>query len=255
MKCSPVRSIVVSLPLVVALSACAAFSSKKSEGLSRVDQLLAQVECVQAESETCKARTGEALDALEALVDSDFSGDPVAAYEQVTTSIDGSKAQGRKLASSVDSMKSLADDVFEDWTKSLESMTSPKLRERSQGRLDATRARYQAVLESVAAAQTAHEAFHAELDDHALFLEHDLNAESVKSIAGDVEDLDGRKEELDGSFDHCIAVAAKYVEHARLHGQSDSASEERPQPAAENSQRPRRAAASGDGDSASSGAR
>jgi hypothetical protein len=239
---SHVRSIVVSLPVIVVLSACAAFSSKKSEGLNRVDQLLSQVERVQVESEACKERSTAALQALETLVDSDFNGDPVAAYDHVATSIEESKDQEQRLASSVDGMKSRAEELFADWTKSLEAMTNAKLKERSQGRLEATRARYQAVLESVAAAQSSCDAFHTELDDHTLFLEHDLNAESVESIAGDVEDLGERKQELDQRLDHCVAVAKKYVEHAKLHGQTEPA----PQRAAENAQRPRREAGSGE---------
>jgi hypothetical protein len=175
----PTQSIVVSLPLVLSLAACAVmpgFSSKKSDGLSRVDELLEHVERVQVESVVSKERSEATLDSLEAMVDSDFSGDPVAAYGQLSTSLDESKAQAKALSDSVKPMESLASKVFQEWTESLEEIGNSKVRQRSQARLEATRARYRAVLESAIAAQIAYDSFNSDINDHALFLEHDFNA-------------------------------------------------------------------------------
>ncbi len=240
---SPVRSLVVSLPAIVALAACASmpgFSSKKSDGLSRVDELLSQVERVQVESVVAKERSDAALAALETMVDTEFDGDPVIAYQDLDKSLDESRTQAKKLSGSVQPMKSLADDVFEEWTASLESFGNTKMRQRSQARLEATRARYHAVLESAVAAQIAYDSFNADVADHALFLEHDFNAEAVQMIAGDVESLGDQKKELDSRLDHCVAATKKYVENAALRGQLEQPAEEaKPRRAAENAQQPR----------------
>jgi hypothetical protein len=116
-------------------------------------------------------------------------------------------------------MKKVADGVFLEWTENLESCGSLKMRQQSQNRLERTRARYEAVESAVVAALLTYDAFNGDLNDHALFLEHDFNSASIAMVAGEVDGLVFRSQELDRRLDACGAAARAYVEASALHGQ------------------------------------
>lgn len=212
-------SFALALPMSAGLLGCSSLSSKKEQGLSRVDELLTSVERVQAEALLAKDRSREALELLRVIVAPDFNGDPVASYARVVDAIDAAQRQTRKLESAVEPLEETADDVFRAWTKELESYGNTRLRRQSQARMAATRARYEIVHRSLLEAQIACESFDADIEDHARFLEHDFNAESVAAIADEVSLLDEQAQELALRLDACIDASKSYVETAALRGQ------------------------------------
>lgn len=209
-----VRSLALSLTLA-GLSACSGlgFSLQSSQGgLDQVDQLLTHVERVQVESVVSKERAQGALEGLRALVAPEFKGDAAAAHTQFVSAVEQSMDQAEALQASVRPLKRTGERVFEQWTEDLESFGNIAMRQRSQERLEATRARYEAILTATMAAQLAYDAFNGDLHDHALFLEHDFNATSVGMIAGEQEALRSRAKELARRLDACSAACQAYVE-------------------------------------------
>jgi len=220
------RSSALALPVLFALAACASLPSlpgltrkKTNDGLIEVDELLSRVEAVQVEAQLGRQRSGDAYEALRAILAADFDGDPVAAYAQLSDALESSKQQAEKLAKSVAPMKKTAEGVFEEWTASLESFGSTEMRQRSQTRLEESRSRYDAILTKAVSAQLAYDAFNADLEDHALFLEHDFNTAAVAAIEDEVESLGERARELDGRLQSCAAASKAYLESSALRGQ------------------------------------
>lgn len=244
---------VCSVPVVVWLSACSSlsgFGQQKSDGLNRVDELLACVEQVQVESLVSKERAHAAYGALQTIVGPDFDGDAIAAHAELEQQIEASKDQGKKLAATVVPLERSADGVFERWTADLESFGNTKLRQHSQARMEETRARCDAVLRAVKTAEVAFDAFNADLNDHALFLEHDFNAAAVASIAGAVDGLQFQAQELDRRLDACSNTARSYVQAAALRGEvaseepvAEPVAQQPAKPAAKSSTLRRKAAA------------
>lgn len=216
------RTFVCFAPVVVALSSCSSFQGfgqKKEQGLGQVDELLARVEQVQVESLLCKDSAHAAYGVLQSIVGPDFDGDAIGAHAALKKSIDASDEQSKKLGASIVPLEQSANAVFERWTADLEQFGNTKLRQQSQARMEETRARCDAVLRAVRAADVAYEAFNADLKDHALFLEHDFNASSVASIAGAVEGLQFQATELDRRLDACATAAKSYVAASALRGE------------------------------------
>ncbi|MCC7011481.1 MAG: DUF2959 family protein [Planctomycetes bacterium] len=217
-----ILSIALGLPFLAGVSACSVIpglSSKKSDGLDRVDELLGRVEQVQAESVLSKERAEEALGMLQEVSAPDFAGNPVAAYAELLSKIEASKKQATKLGESIAPLKETAEDVFTAWTASLESFGNTKLRRQSHVRLAETRARCDAILSSATAAHIAYESLNADLRDHALFLEHDFNAASVAVVAEQLDTLDAQTTELCDRLDSTVAASKSYIETSALRGQ------------------------------------
>jgi hypothetical protein len=202
------------------LCGCSLLGGEQKNSVSQVDQLLASIQSVQAESAVSKERSHAALELLEELARPEFQGDPAQAYAGFVKAIDASQQQAAKLADSVEPMKDAAEDVFGQWTKDLEAMHNARLRAQSRTRMDDTRKRYEAVVSASASARASLDAFNTDLHDHALFLGHDFNRDAVSAISGEVAALAERAKDLDQRIDACDAAAQRYIEAAGLPGQT-----------------------------------
>ena len=207
------RSLVV-LPLLGA-AGCGVFSGPDT-GLSGVDDLLGWIERVHVESEMAKERSHAAIDALRTIAATNFAGEPLAAYNELTQTIDRSLTQANALRTAVQSMKDTAEPVFERWSNDLLAFTSAQMRQRSQARLESTRARYRSILAAVEPAVSSYDAFNNGLRDVQLFLGNDFNQQSVTEIRDDVRGLTTLTGELDRRFDASLLAAQDYIDSASL---------------------------------------
>jgi len=212
--------------VTVALGSCA--SSRKSQGLTNVDDLLTRVEQVQIESVVAREKASAAFDAFGQIVAPEFEGDPMIVFNDLVEKINASKAQAARLQSCVDPMKQTADSVFFAWTNDLEKFGNTNLRQASQARLAETRARYSAVHDAAVAALVSINAFNADLSDQALFLEHDFNSTSVAVIATEVPALTNQARDLSKRLNDCVATSKAYITASALRGQLEAPGEQAP---------------------------
>jgi hypothetical protein len=224
------RPVAIILPLLLGLAACAS-TSEQSASVRQVDDLLASIERVQVDVTVAKERAHGALRDLTALLAPGFTGDAAKAYAGVRASIEQSEKQTQALHSSLTPMTEAAESVFRRWATDLEAFGNTRMRQRSQTRLDETRARYQTLLNSTQSALISFDSFNADLRDQALFLGSDLNAASIAAILPDVRELHKQATELDGRADLCASAARAYVESAALHGQVEMVGTTEGQPA------------------------
>lgn len=208
-------------PLALGFSSCA--STEKNEGLTKVDDLLNRVEQVQIEALVAREKASAAFDALGTIVAPDFQGDPMLVFGELTKKIDESKAQARKLESTVGPMKQTADSVFQAWTTDLEKFGNTNLRQQSQARLAETRSRYSAVHDAAVAALVSINAFNSDLGDQALFLQNDFNSAAVSVIASQVPALTSQARDLGRRLNTCVGASKEYIASSALRGQLDAA--------------------------------
>ena len=221
MSTSRARSARRPVPWCLLLAACAS-PTEKAVSVQRVDDLLARVESVQVESAASKVKARAAIDSLDAICSPDFTGDAKEAYAHLLDCIDASDRQASRLRASIEPMRLSAESDFRQWTADLEAFGSTRMRQRSQVRLEETQARYRNVYATAQSARISHDAFNADLRDHALFLSHDMNVSAVAELSGDLKLLRDVLAELDGRMDACAAAARVYLEAASLYGTSEA---------------------------------
>jgi cell pole-organizing protein PopZ len=216
-----VATVAIVLPTLLAVGACAS-TTKQAQSVQAVDDLLTHIERVQVDATVAKDRARGALVQLTTLVSPNFAGDATKAFATLKEAIETSDKQTLDFRRSIGPMSESAESVFARWTSDLEGFGNTRMRQRSQGRLDETRARYQTVLTSAQAVLVSLEAFNADMNDQALFLASDLNAAAVQAIHPEVRELHERAKELDGRVDACSNAARAYVESAALYGQVEA---------------------------------
>ncbi len=214
-------SVAIVVPAVLAFSSCAS-TTKQAQSVQEVDDLLTRVERVQVEATVSRDKAREALQNLTVLVAPNFAGDATKAFATLQQSIESSEKETLEFRRAITPMAQSAESVFGRWTADLESFGNTRMRQRSQTRLDETRARYQTVLTTAQAVLVTLESFNADLNDQALFLASDLNASAVQAIHPEVRELHERAKELDGRVETCSAASRNYVESAALYGQVEA---------------------------------
>lgn len=212
-------TVAIVVPFV--LGACAG-TTKKAQSVQDVDDLLTRIERVQVDATVAKDKARAALVELTTLVSPNFTGDATKTFGVFQEAIESSEQQTLAFRNSIGPMKESAESVFLRWTSDLESFGNSRMRQRSQSRLDDTRARYQGVLTSAQAVLVSLESFNSDINDQALFLASDLNAASVAAIHPEVRELHERAKELDGRVEVCSNAARAYVESAALYGQVEA---------------------------------
>jgi len=202
------------LVLAFCLPGCAYvtnFFSDDPQGPGEVNDLNSSIERVYVDAELARSTVKDAVAALEGIAGGELGQDPAATYAAFIERLEQSEHQAEQLRDSIDPMDANAKRVFKQWATDLREFTSPSLLKRSEARMEATQERYNKVSES---AERAHEALvtvNKAMRDHALFLGHDLNAESLEAVKGDVAEMAKDAGELDGALERCMESAQSYV--------------------------------------------
>ena len=208
-------------PLLGVLPGCALFSNQVA-GVRQVDDLVGRIERVHLESELSKARVRDALEQLHTIVDDDFIGDPLIAFEAFLESVEASSQQAETLASTIEPVQESANAVFAQWEADLLTFSIPEMRNRSRARMEGTRDQYLQVVQTVEQARSAYDTFNLGLRDHATFLGNDFNPASVREIQREVRALTEWGQEVDRRLDATLDACEAYVESASLPGSIDA---------------------------------
>jgi Protein of unknown function (DUF2959) len=200
------------LPLVC--SSCMFGSAPR--GPDQVKALMVTIEDVARESETSQKETVAAVQALQKFAAANFGNDALAAYAELKQAVEHSEQREEALRRSLEPMKAAADTLFQSWTTDLDAFGSPELRQRSKERLENNRARFQAILKTAGSALASYTDINRRLRDHVLFFDHDLNAEALAAVQGEVRSMVKMANDLGDKLGECRTVARAYVESVNL---------------------------------------
>jgi len=183
----------------------------------RVDTMLAGIERVHDEAARSRQTVQEAFERLVALAEGNPDKEAAAgAYARFVQSIAPAESQCRQLAGTVEPMQAGATAVFEQWQAEVATIGSEGLRRCSEARLTAAKERYQAIVTAAGRAQQQFASCVQALRDHATFLAHDLNADAITAMRGEVQQTAVAVQELDRGLEACQTAARAYVAAAAL---------------------------------------
>ncbi len=133
--------------------------------------------------------------------------------------LETSRDQAETLADSLGPLADSATTVMETWRTDLDAFVSPRMRERSAERLEATYELYADVHRSLEAAVEFYGLYNLGLSDHALYLGNDLNSASVDAIGDELLLVTELAAELDARLVRCMDACQGYVRETALRGQ------------------------------------
>ena len=206
--------LLLSLALLPAGCRTAYYETLELFGRQKRDVLVSRVESGRAAQERAADQVVDTLAAFQELVDAD-PGDLGKLYERLRRELVRSEDRAAELRQRIDSIETVAQDLFAEWEDELETMQSDDLRARSQRMLDSTRDDYGVLVTRMREAADRMDPVLVTFRDHVTFLKHSLNAQAVATLRETRATLESDVEALIADMQTAIAEADEFLRDMR----------------------------------------
>jgi hypothetical protein len=182
--------------ILLAFSAAAAgscrsayYGTMEAFGVHKREILVDRVEEGREAQKEAKEEFVSALEAFRAVADFE-GGELEKVYERLSSRYEASAEQAKVVSDRIDSIEKVAGDLFDEWSDEIREIESADLRRKSQKLLDDTKRRCADLIDAMQAAEKRMKPVLTAFHDHVLFLKHNLNAQAVASLEGDLGEVE-----------------------------------------------------------------
>lgn len=210
------RSLVLLLMLVgmaaTSLVGCqrAYYAAMEKLGYHKRDLLVGRVQDARDAQENAKEQFQSALDQFRQVVHVE-GGALADKYEALSAELERSEASAENVRQRIDAVEDVSEALFREWDGELDQYTNDKLRRASARQLAATRERYTPLMRSMRRAEAKIEPVLSAFRDQVLFLKHNLNAQAVASLQGELASIETDIDALIEEMESAIAEADAFI--------------------------------------------
>jgi len=206
-----VRGIAALMALLM-LSGCATvqYAGYEKLGIHKRDILVDRVEDARDAQQDTKEEFVSAYDNFRNLVGSE-GGDLEKKYKKLSAELEAAESSTAEIDKRLKDVERVAADLFEEWNNELRQYTNQRYRESSERKLIVTRQRYAQLIDAMQAARGRVNPVLFVLQDHVLFLKHNLNAQALSSLRGEVVAVESRVDELVREMQTAIDEANSFI--------------------------------------------
>ena len=206
------RSLALTATLTL-LASCqsAYYATMESFGQHKRDILVDRVEDARDDQEEAKEQFADALEAFMSVTAYD-GGDLRDVYDRLSDELDRCEDKAARVRKRIDSIEEVSEDLFAEWSKELEQYSSDQFRQQSEAQLRDTRTRYDQLIGAMNRAEARMEPVLVVFRDQVLFLKHNLNAQAIASLQGNVAAIESDVSQLIAEMDVAIDEANAFIE-------------------------------------------
>ena len=187
------------------------YSVWETFGKHKRDLLRDHVEDVRDEQASAQTEFKDALTRLKELTN--FEGGKLEeAYRTVEKDYKDLNSRADSIRSRIRKIEDVANDLFTEWEKELGSYSNQSLRESSQQKLEQTKVRYNSLHAALQKSSDSMTPVLARLKDQTLFLKHNLNAQAIGALKGEVVSIEGDVQRLVAEMNAAIAQADAFIQ-------------------------------------------
>ncbi len=195
---------------VVAGCQTAYYAALEQVGYHKRDLLVSRVEAARDSQEEAKEQFKSALEQFSSVVN--FSGGELEAkYNKLSGELDASRDQAAAVKKRIDAVENVAEALFSEWESELDQYTNDKLRQKSAQQLQRTRDHYRPLITAMRRAESKMQPVLTAFNDQVLFLKHNLNAQAVASLKGELASVQTDIAELIREMESSIAEADEFI--------------------------------------------
>lgn len=202
----------VLLIAVLAIAACqsAYYGAWEKVGVHKRDILIDRVEAAQESQREGQEQFKSALEQFKSVVAFD-GGELQSHYDKLNREYESSLAAAEDIRERIDAVDAVAQALFSEWEEELDQYSNTRLKSDSQQRLRTTRQRYQQLLQAMQSAERSIDPVIATLRDHVLYLKHNLNAQAIAALKGEVQSIDADVQTLLATMQRAISEADAFL--------------------------------------------
>ncbi|MDG1907805.1 MAG: DUF2959 domain-containing protein [Pseudomonadales bacterium] len=204
------------LTAVISLTACetVVYDALEKVGYHKRDILIDRIDAAQASQTEGQEQFKSALEQFKSVINFD-GGDLEVTYDQLNDEYEASVDAADEIHDRIDSVKNVADALFDEWQEELEQYSNASLRRDSERQLKNTRRRYSKVLGAMRRAEKAIDPVLASLKDNTLYLKHNLNARAIASLKNELGTVDNDVNALLTAMQQAINESNAFIDELR----------------------------------------
>ncbi|MBL8074237.1 MAG: DUF2959 domain-containing protein [Nitrospira sp.] len=197
----------------LSLSSCdkAYMATMEKMGYAKRDILSTRVKSARDAQEDAKQEIQTTLEQFGKVVAYE-GGDLEATYKKLNGELENSEDSAEAVRKKISDVESVADALFSEWEEELKQYSSADLRRKSQAKLTQTKSRYRDMLGAMKRAEQRIEPVLKPLRDQVLYLKHNLNAQALSAIKGELVKVDAQVDQLVKDMNRSIAEADKFIQ-------------------------------------------
>lgn len=204
----------VAFSCAVGLAGCTSvyYSGMEKLGIEKREILVDRIEETKEEQIDTKEQFTDALNAFRTVVNvkptelSDL-------YDKLKDEYEASEDSARDIRDRIQSVKRVADDLFDEWEEEIEVYDNASFKRQSQQKLTQAKATYKDYIKAMDKTESKLEPALKVMEDHVLFLKHNLNAQAITNLNAELSDIEINVESLLQAIEQSISEADRFIKH------------------------------------------
>lgn len=188
----------------------AKYAAWEKVGVHKRDILVDRIQDTAEAQEEAKQEFKSAYEELATLIKVDDKG-LADKYKKVSAAYERSENSSEKLKDHIASVDRVAKNLFTEWEQELGQYTSESLRKNSATNLAKTKKRYAAIYKAMQDSYNTIPPVLNILRDNTLYLKHNLNANAISSMQGEVKSIKGKVNILIKEMEASITESQQFI--------------------------------------------
>jgi DNA repair exonuclease SbcCD ATPase subunit len=186
-------------------------------GVEKREIMVDRVEDAREAQADAKDQFVSALDRFRTVVEIEPS-ELESVYADLADELESSEERASAVQSRVASVEEVADDLFDEWEAELDEYKDPDLARSSAELLEKTRDQYDGLITAMRKASDSMTPVLETFRDQVRFLKHNLNAEAIASLQGELGSIESSTAALVRDMEAAIAEADAFIAGMRKSG-------------------------------------
>ncbi|MGR9117378.1 MAG: DUF2959 domain-containing protein [Gammaproteobacteria bacterium] len=197
---------------ILALSACSSVYYKGLEkiGIPKREVMVHRVEKARDTQEETKQQFKSALEQFTAVTNF-RGGDLEATYNKLNAEYEASVEKAEEVNKRISDIEDVSEALFDEWENELNQYSNANLRRNSQQKLIATKAHYNQLIGAMRRAEAKIEPVLSVFRDQVLYLKHNLNAQAIASLKGQLGSVQADVSVLVAAMEKSINEANAFI--------------------------------------------
>ncbi|MFK8031618.1 MAG: DUF2959 domain-containing protein [Gammaproteobacteria bacterium] len=197
---------------IILLTGCttAYYSALEKFGIEKRDILADRVEDARDSQEDTKEQFVDALERYRSIVNVD-GGNLETVYNRLNKSFKKSEENAAEVTERINSIESVAGDLFDEWKSEINQYSDASLKSKSQQLLAGTQKDYRKMLAAMRRAESSLDPVLSLFRDQVLYLRHNLNARAIGALQSELGDIETATAAAIDEMERSIDEASQFI--------------------------------------------
>ncbi len=186
------------------------YGAMEKVGIHKRDILVDRVEEAKDAQTDAKEQFASALEQYQSIVTIEDQ-ELVDKYSLLNDEYEDSKSAAEAVSDRINAVEDVSEALFDEWKDELALYSNANLRKQSAQKLSKTRRKYNSLIKAMRRSEKKMAPVLAAFQDQVLFLKHNLNAQAINALKGELKTIQGDVARLVKEMEHSIKESEAFI--------------------------------------------